>query len=201
MPANTFAAKTMNKYVSFERGLWQRQTGWLAPVPKRRVFGRVWVAVAEQVGLDAAIALIRRYGGFRGKSYEVIMKAQIHEFWLQDHQGQVYWPDDLTDFCAIADMKIGPDTGVSGDIFTLSICSPKWLASNILRPKIAHKSHEQRHELAFGRHYLFAEEYDPEKIRQAVEGIVNDTKGSKWSEMALHLSRYFAWEYEDFQQT
>ena len=129
------------------------------------------------------------------------MKAKIHAFWLQDNFGQVYWPEDLTDFCAIADMTIGPEADVAGDIFTLSVCSPKWLANNVLRPKVAHQSHEQRHELAFGRHYLFAEEYDPEKIRQAVESIVSSAKGNNWSEIALFLSRYFAWEYEDHQRS
>lgn len=129
------------------------------------------------------------------------MKAKLFEFWLQDDQLQAYWPEDLTNFCAIADMRIGSETGIGSDNFSLSICSPKWFEDNALRLQVTHHSHEQRHELAFGRHYLFAEEYNEKKIKQAVMGIVNDAKGNDWPEIALYLSRYFRWEYEDHTET
>lgn len=129
------------------------------------------------------------------------MKAKLFEFWLQDDMLQAYWPEDLTNFCATAEMRIGPETGIGADDFSLTVCSPKYLKSRVLRPQVTHESHEQRHILAFGKHYLFAEEYDEEKIKQAVMSIVNDAKGKNWSEIALYLSRYFRWEYENHIET
>ena len=133
-------------------------------------------------------------------TWETIMKAKLFEFYLQDDMLQAYCPEDLTYFCAIAEMRIGSATGFGADNFSLTICSPKWLESNVIKPQVTHESHEQRHQLAYGRHYLFAEEYDEGKIKQAVMEIVNDAKGNDWSEIALYLSRYFLWEYEDHRK-
>ena len=129
------------------------------------------------------------------------MKAILNKFSVDGYRGPDHWHRYPTDFCVIVDMYIASKKMDGGDIFTLEVCSPKWFENNVLRPPVVDPTHDQQHNAVFGRHILFIEEFDFEEIKSAVTEITAKAKGEDWNEVALYLSRYFFWEYEDWVTT
>ena len=129
------------------------------------------------------------------------MKAFINDYRLDDIRGPDHWMDDPKEFCVLVDLCIADKEMDGGEIFSLVVCSPKWFENNVLKPEPKHPTHERIAKYAFGRHHLFLEEYDAEEIQTAVSEIVSRAKGKDWSEVALYLSRYFSWEFEDYSPT
>lgn len=52
----------------------------------------------------------------------------------------------------------------------------------------------------FVRHYLFVHTFDEAEIEKEVQLLVDRVKGKDWGEIAPRLSRFFGWEYEDYNQ-
>jgi hypothetical protein len=49
------ALKSFNNRLSFEQGLWQRQLGWFAGMPKTSVFDRMIMAGILYLGINIAL--------------------------------------------------------------------------------------------------------------------------------------------------
>jgi hypothetical protein len=83
---------------------------------------------------------------------------------------------------------IGSVGGSGADLFDFTVCIPRWLAANIALPK----------GFAFLRHYLVVEQWDKALIERAIGDLCAHTEGADWNEVALKLSRYGQWEFEDY---
>lgn len=128
------------------------------------------------------------------------MRARVIELSVEDPRGQAYRPQDPTCFSALLNMTLGPGDGDKGDILYATVCSPSWFAENVLTSVRLHPTHEDvEHSPVFGRHYLFANIFDEEAIRAAVEQWVTSQTADTWHALAIRLSRNLAWEFEDYR--
>ncbi|MEM8836662.1 MAG: immunity 8 family protein [Pseudomonadota bacterium] len=116
------------------------------------------------------------------------MRGKVRYFSMVGGEFSEYWPDDVTNFCIGADATIGPENGIGGEIFSFQVCSPKWFSEN------------ESHSPVFARHIIFMNEYDEPGFMKIVEDLVANTHGETWHEVALKLSRYMFWEFEDYQE-
>jgi len=99
-----------------------------------------------------------------------------------------YAPEIKDNFCVLLHITIGPDDQDGGHDYNLRICSPVWL------------EHTAQHEGAiWGRHLLIAPTFDSVKLRSEIEKIIAYCGRTNWAETSVILSRFFAWEYEDYQ--
>ena len=128
------------------------------------------------------------------------MQAAISSMNIEDHRSDQHWFDDPTDFCVIVELNISSSTVDSGDIFSLTICSPKWFGKNVVCPPKHHPTHDRNNRAVFGRHYLFMDIYDEDEINRTLRDHVEAAHGDDWDEIATRLARYFRWEFEDYRQ-
>ena len=111
--------------------------------------------------------------------------------------------DDVADrevFCALVQILISPAGIEGGEMFALSACSPKWFEENMLWSSPTLRSDESPPRAVFGRHYLFQHTFNASEIEERVRRVVSNAEGADWHELALHLSRYFHWEFEDYRE-
>lgn len=99
---------------------------------------------------------------------------------------RTYCPQDKKCFCLSLELGIGPNTAHGQEIFTIEVCTPLWF-SEILKPK----------ELIFGRHFLIILEYDLDLILDRLKKMVESFEEDSWEKIAIKLSRYAFWEFED----
>lgn len=83
---------------------------------------------------------------------------------------------------------IGPRGGEGEESFDFIVCTPTWLSE-----KIPSSSYE------FGRHYLIIRQYNYAVIFDAITKLCAGNHGSTWHEAAQRLSRFGAWEFEDYK--
>ena len=99
-----------------------------------------------------------------------------------------YAPEIPHNFCVWLTLAIGPE-GVEGShLFQVGICTVSWLA----------------HQLSTKRAYvlrlmILVESFDFKMIKKAVHEIIVKAERPTWEQSVPILSRYFAWEYEDYQ--
>lgn len=115
------------------------------------------------------------------------MRAVVKSVHLINYENWSYSPEVIDCFYLAAEALIGTAESDGSDIFSFEICTPKWYSENVLGAG------------QFVRHVLFVPEYDEGNIKRIVTELVEKTTGSDWTEIAEKLSRYFFWEFEDYQ--
>ena len=95
-------------------------------------------------------------------------------------------PDDFEDFCCNFVLKTGPASEKGEELFYLTVCSPKWLASEV-----------QKDGFVWGRHHLIVPEYNLKAITAVLTKFVERCSGDSWHEVVEKLSRIALWEFED----
>ena len=128
-----------------------------------------------------------------------MVQAVLNRISFDDYRGSGHWFDDPKDFCVIVDMQIAGTEMDGGDRFSLTVCSPKWFENNVIHPQVQHASHDRRTRLVFGRHHLFVDEFNEGEIEKTVREVIRSVRGHDWNDVAQKLSRYFRWEFEDYQ--
>ncbi len=104
---------------------------------------------------------------------------------------QSFVPPIADDFGILVLAEIGPsDDDRGGDGFYVTVCSAKWLARTSLE--------ENPKGFEFVRHRLVIDHWDADLIHRAIRDLCVRTSGASWSEVATKLSRYLAWEFEDY---
>lgn len=100
----------------------------------------------------------------------------------------IYQPDSPDDFCIWLTLLIGPDDAEGGHLFQVGVCTVAWLAHqvSISRPCVL-------------RHMILVERFDYSLIERTIINIVENTQSLGWEKSVPVLSRFFAWEYEDYQ--
>jgi hypothetical protein len=97
-------------------------------------------------------------------------------------------PDDPANFQLSVGAVIGPDDSPGGELFYFSVCTAQWLLENP-PPK----------DFEFLHHVLLVTRWDAEVVLRAIGDLCRRTVGDDWNEVALKLSRYGAWEFDDYR--
>jgi hypothetical protein len=108
---------------------------------------------------------------------------------VRDLDPAKYVPEDPEDFRCTCGLTIGPANSEGGEQFYLTVCSPKALA------KAAEKDG-----FVWGRHYFIVPEYNLKTITGIITKFVSRCSGGTWKDVAGKLSRFVAWEFEDYQK-
>lgn len=95
-------------------------------------------------------------------------------------------PDDTKCFSLDLLLQIGADDHHRIDNFELFICTPEWLSAYQWQPILM-------------RNIMLVRSYDLKKIKKLISDYIEQCEGSDWLEIVQKLSRFFAWEYEDYQ--
>lgn len=117
------------------------------------------------------------------------MKANVESIRITDIPNfNTFVPDDEERFGFNLELSIGSRDTKGTDNFQLFVCTPKWLEVN-----------RNKHDIIFCRHILIVFSYDIEAIFSAIKERCNAVEGDNWQGLAIKLSRYFHWEFEDYQ--
>ncbi|MFQ1050088.1 Imm8 family immunity protein [Avibacterium paragallinarum] len=116
------------------------------------------------------------------------MKAKLHT--MMEIAGQfeleTYKPKNEKLFYVDIFLRIGPDDGTdAADNFDFKVYSIEWLRLYRIKPAIL-------------RHIMVVDRYDFKAIKDYVLSCIEKCDGDSWDEIALKLSRYFYWEFEDY---
>jgi hypothetical protein len=93
----------------------------------------------------------------------------------------VYYPLELT---------IGIKGDKRGDVFQVLVATPEAIRSRFSSTK----------KCLTGRHVLLVTEHDWPSITKYCESIVGQCADETWEKVAVCLSRFFRWEFEDYTQ-
>ena len=99
-----------------------------------------------------------------------------------------FFPEIPNNFHVLVYMSIGPDDQNGGHDYSLGICTPTWLDHNI-----------QNDGPIWGRHLLVVNIFDVDEILASIKKIITQCERADWAETSVILSRFFAWEFEDYQ--
>jgi hypothetical protein len=99
-----------------------------------------------------------------------------------------YMPEDAEVFGILVQAMIGPQEGVGEESFDFLVCTPHWLATQVLNRGYV-----------LGRHYLFLSRYDYGVLRQAIQDVCDQAHGEDWQSVAAYLGRFGHWEFEDYK--
>ena len=118
------------------------------------------------------------------------MKAIVKSLWLDSATISLeeYSPEDPRCFGLWIEFRAGPEGKAGADDFRLFVCTPIWLKNECNR-----KGETEN------RHVLVVEEYDPDVIKNKIDRRVENSKGENWPDIARKISRFAAWEFENYQ--
>ncbi|MCB0526718.1 MAG: immunity 8 family protein [Saprospiraceae bacterium] len=98
-----------------------------------------------------------------------------------------YVPEIADNFEVTFQLGIGSEGEKGVDIFQVTFCTPKWLMENC-----------DEAEIFIPRHTLIVQKYDYPAFVEKVNKICQICYEKDWDECGLRLSRYFSWEFEDY---
>lgn len=116
------------------------------------------------------------------------MKAHLKEINTSDIDIDTYYPEDEQCFGFYVEAIIGTESEDGGDIFGFQVCSPKWLLYEY-----------KKTDIIFCKNMIMVFEYDFQAITQKIIDLCNRTTGDNWNDIAQHLAKYGAWEFENYQ--
>ncbi|WP_070094380.1 MULTISPECIES: immunity 8 family protein [Pseudomonas putida group] len=114
------------------------------------------------------------------------MRAELKKISADEVDIHSYVPDDLECFFITIRLRIGPEGADGGDDFEVFVCTPVWLERNVW-------------EAMWARHFLIVKEFNYQLLVDAIIKCISQCEGDSWSEVALKLARFYAWEFEDYQ--
>jgi hypothetical protein len=98
-------------------------------------------------------------------------------------------PGDADVFALAVGASIGSSEGPGADLFYFHVCSPRWIEENP-PPK----------GFEFMHSYLVLSRWDYATLLRALTDLCLHTEGEDWEQIAMKLSRYGAWEFEDYRE-
>lgn len=116
---------------------------------------------------------------------KAVLKA-LHSLELEDDLLN-FWPKDPSSFGTWIRLAIGPDDEDGSEFFDIFLCTPDWLKTECAAQKYV-----------WGRHTLFTDEYDFVQIKAEIVRLIEKCAGEKWTEIAISIAKFTAWEYEDY---
>ncbi|HEY4062999.1 MAG TPA: immunity 8 family protein [Puia sp.] len=100
-----------------------------------------------------------------------------------------YFPDDCKSFSFLIQVMVGPKGENSSESFAMEVCTPNWL-----------NDHREEYESVIGKGKLIVFKFDLPNILSRIEKIFDGCTGKDWNEIAINLSRYGHWEFENYQE-
>lgn len=117
------------------------------------------------------------------------MRAKIKKLHTPDASSLAnFAPDDISDFCLLVQIIVGPEGADGEESFDLEVVTPKELARRA-----------DRTGPVSGRHLLIVNQFDSSEIQTWIEKAVAACSGRDWKEIASRLSRIGHWEFEDYE--
>lgn len=118
------------------------------------------------------------------------MKTILKSMWVSIPNVNLenYFPDDLECFGLWINLTIGPDDVEGGHDYQILVCTPDWIKKEYGWKKSV-----------LGRHMLIIFEYDLIGIKAAIDSFIDECQGKDFWEAAQKISRFAAWEFEDYQ--
>lgn len=98
-------------------------------------------------------------------------------------------PEIIDNFWCYLTIRIGWDEIEGSDDFGFQLCTPRALD---------HSSQHKGH--IWGRHHLIVNHFDAAQIRSMIEEKIAECARPTVEETTLILSRFFHWEFEDYQE-
>ena len=98
-------------------------------------------------------------------------------------------PDDSETFAITIGAVVGPSDGPGGELFYFSACTAGWLRAN-----------PPEKGFAFLHGHILLSHWDPDLVHRAISDLCHRTVGGDWNEVAIKLSRYGSWEFEDYRE-
>ena len=98
-------------------------------------------------------------------------------------------PELQHNFHVLLHLRIGLSDQDGADDFSLGVCTPTWIEH--------HVSNAGRAE--WGRHLLIVNDFDGAQLKATIQRRIASCGRADWSMTAEVLSRYFAWEFEDYR--
>jgi hypothetical protein len=97
-------------------------------------------------------------------------------------------PEDGDNFALLVTAFVGPSDAPGEEMFDFVVCTPRWLAE-----------HPPEKGFWFLRNHLLLTRWDYEVLERAVRDLCAHAVGDTWEEVAMKLSRYGHWEFEDYR--
>ena len=98
-----------------------------------------------------------------------------------------FQPEEPDNFLFLLEYIIGISGKDGGDIFQIIVWTPKWLLKNYGKEDTLYCSHR-----------LIVFEYDIDRILKKIENRIVSCQGNNWQEVALQLSKFAHWEFDDY---
>lgn len=108
---------------------------------------------------------------------------------LYDCSFDEFVPEIKDNFCRWIDLDIGTDDSDGSSIFSVCICSPKWILHNCY----------QNQGVTLGACMIIMNEFNHSIIKAEIEKILKECSKETWEQSLSHLLRFFSWEFEDYQ--
>lgn len=113
------------------------------------------------------------------------MRAQIKNYFSPDIDLRTFWPEDEESFNFLLSLSIGIEGEDSAANFDVQVISFKSL-------------NEDFEDFLFGRHRIFLKTYDIKLLISKIERYVESCSGSSWDEIAIKLSKFAKYEYDEY---
>lgn len=97
-------------------------------------------------------------------------------------------PNSKESFSFLLELEIGMKEKAGSDLFSVEVCTPKWLLENY-----------QSYDVLLGRHKVIVFEYNIDNIISALGHHINSIACNSWEDFAKHLSRIAHWEFDDYK--
>lgn len=117
------------------------------------------------------------------------MRAQLRRLHSPDVDDLRTWSPDLGEPAILVQLMVGPDGSPGEEAFSLTLCTPEWLAQRAEADGIVD-----------GRYHLVITEYDYRRMEQFLQRRVAACKGTTWSEVAAKVASLGRWEFEDYAE-
>jgi hypothetical protein len=144
--------------------------------------------VQEVVGKAMAILMciiIESIKGYKRMNFLTPLLKSISSPDVSDLEH--YSPTIGTEFRVLLEGIFAPSGEEGGEVFSFEVCSSEWIK------KQASKG------IVIGRHLIIVDEFNFANLKAFIQKIASGCVGENWNEVALKLSRYGHWEFEDYK--
>lgn len=116
------------------------------------------------------------------------MRATVRSIHSPDEELETFAPQDPSEFGLFVHVLAGPDSGQGEESFDLMVCTPRWVERWV-----------RDNGPLVGRHHLFVEAWDADRVRGYIREAVESEEAPTWSELAAKIGRLGRWEFEDYR--
>lgn len=115
------------------------------------------------------------------------MNAVVKKIFSTDVNIDSYHPNQSNTFGIWLRIIVSPKDEDGEEIFDVFVCTPEWIKSN---------TRDSNHRWC--RHMLIVFYYNIDVIKSIIQEKIENINANNWNELALKISRYFFWEFEDY---